>query len=79
MPLLWASIKDWRAYLEERREPLAAALAQAEGLTKDKALERIDGFRAVLPMIDRVEVRHTTKGDVTTFTLAVTPSGTLRK
>lgn len=79
IPLLRASLKDWRAYLEQRREPLAAVLAQTDGLSKAKALERLDAFRAGLEMIDRVELRHGAKGDVTAFTLTLTPAAALKK
>ena len=74
-----ASLKEWRAYLEARREPLADLLSQSEGLTKAKALERLDAFRTGLELIDRVELRHSAKGDVAAFTLTLTPSTAMKK
>jgi hypothetical protein len=79
IPLLRASFAKWRAYLAERREPIAAALASSEGLTKAKALERIDASRAALEVIDRVELRYSAKGDVAAFALTVTPALGLKK
>ena len=79
VPLLRASFAKWRTYLAERREPIAAALASSEGLTKAKALERIDASRAALEAIDRVELRFSAKGDVAAFALTVTPALGLKK
>jgi len=79
VPLLRASLEKWRAYLGERREPLAAALAQGEGISKAKALERLDAIRAGLEAIDRLDLRHAAKRDVTAFTLTLTPAAALKK
>jgi Protein of unknown function (DUF3352) len=79
VPLLRASLEKWRAYLAERREPIAAALVQGESLSKAKALERLDAIRAGLEVIDRLELRHSAKGEVAAFTLTLTPAAALKK
>ena len=46
VPLVRLSLKDLRGYLKDRAAGLAAALAQKDKITKEKAREKIDGFRA---------------------------------
>jgi len=79
VPLARASVKAIRAYLKDRREPLAEALAAREKLTKEKAGERIDAMRTNLELIDRLELRLQTSGDRATLTLAVQPAKALKK
>jgi hypothetical protein len=74
VPLLRLSLKDWRSYLKERREPLAAALAKSDGTTKELAGKKLDALRASLELIDRLELRQRVEKDRVTFSLALTPS-----
>jgi hypothetical protein len=78
VPLLRVSLKGWRAYLGQRREQLAEALAGKEGLTRERALQKIDDLRAGLELIDRVELRQATAPGFASFTLTVVPSAPLR-
>jgi hypothetical protein len=67
-PLLRVSFKGWRAYLKERREPLAAALAERDRISPGQARLRLDGLRAGLELVDRLEVLQETKAGQVTFT-----------
>jgi hypothetical protein len=77
-PLLRSSLKEWRSYLAARREPLAGAVACKDGLTKDKALAKIDEVRAVLELFDRVELRQQTSPGFAAFTLTLTPAAAMK-
>jgi len=79
MPLVRVSVKDWRAYLKDRREPLATALANRDGIKKNQALAKIDELRQGLELIDRVELRQQAWGGMVSFTLAIQPSAALQK
>lgn len=79
VPLVRLSLREWRAYLEQRREALATALAGKDGMTREKALTRIDELRNVLELFDRVEVRQAVRADAVSFTMTLTPSAPLRK
>jgi hypothetical protein len=79
VPLARSSVKAVRAYLKERRDPLAEALAARLKTSKEKAAERIDEWRANLELIDRVELRQQTDGDRLTLTLALRPAKPLKK
>lgn len=78
VPLLRANLKEWRAYLAAKREPLAGAVVCKDGLSKDKALAKIDELRAVLELFDRVEVRQQTSPGFAAFTLTLTPSAAMK-
>lgn len=79
VPLLRVSYKAWRAYLKERREPLAAALAKAHGLSAAEAARRLDALRGGLELIDRAELRQSASRGQVRFTLALTPSKPLAR
>jgi hypothetical protein len=79
VPLLRMSFKAWRAYLKDRREELARALAAKEKLTKEKACEKIDGLRHSLELLDRLELRQQAGSDRVTITLAVQTTQPLKK
>jgi hypothetical protein len=79
VPLLRLSFRAWKAYLKERREPLAAALAAKEKLTRERAREKIDGLRNALELLDRLELRQSAGNDRVTFTLAVQFTQPLKK
>lgn len=79
MPLARLSLKDWRAYLKDRREPLAIALAEREDISKEKARLRIDSLRDSLGLIDRVELRRQAAPGLVTYALTLQPAQPLRK
>jgi hypothetical protein len=78
-PLLRVSFKDCRAYLKERREPLAEALAEKNNVSKEEAGKWLDGVQEGLQLIDRLELRQRTTPGQVTFTLALQPSQPLKK
>jgi hypothetical protein len=77
-PLLRASLKAWRSYLAARREPLAGAMAGKDGLTRDKALAKIDALRDAIELFDRVELRQQASPGRASFTLTLTPAAPMR-
>jgi hypothetical protein len=79
IPLLRVSFKDWRAYLKERRDVLAGVLGVRDKLPREKTLEKLDGLRAVLELVDRLELRRQVGDDRLTFTLAVQTAQPLKK
>jgi hypothetical protein len=79
VPLLRLSLKDWRAYLKDRRDELAAALATQAGTTKDKSREKIDGLRTSLALFDRLELRQEVSKGQVTFRLTIQPTKPLKK
>ncbi|HZY86775.1 MAG TPA: hypothetical protein VFE78_18220, partial [Gemmataceae bacterium] len=67
------------AYLKERREPLAEALAEKNNVSKEEAGKWLDGVQEGLQLIDRLELRQRTTPGQVTFTLALQPSQPLKK
>jgi hypothetical protein len=78
VPLLRVSLKDCRTYLRQRRDPLAAALAAKEEVSREEALRHLDAVLSALRFIDRVELRHRTQGGRAVFTLLVRPAQPLK-
>jgi hypothetical protein len=78
-PLLRISFKDWRNYLRERREELAGAISQKEGIGKDEARSRLDSLADGLQFLDRLEVSQRTAPGLAVFTLSVQTAQPLRK
>jgi hypothetical protein len=78
-PLLRISFKEARAFIKQRREALAQALADREGLTAEDADRRLDGILTGLQFVDRVELRQRTTPGQVVFTLSVQPAGPFRK
>ncbi len=77
--LLRVSVKDWRAYLKDRREPLAAALAARDKITREQASARLDALRANLELVDRIEARQHARAGQVTIALTITAAQALRK
>ncbi len=78
-PLLRVSFKDCRAYLKDRREPLAQALAEKNNVPKEEAARWLDGVQHGLELIDRLELRQRTTPGQVTFTLTLRPARPLKK
>ena len=78
-PLLRVSLKAWRVYLKERREPLAAALAEKNRLTVEETRKRLDELIGVLQFVDRLEIDCRTGPGLAVVTLTVQTAQPLKK
>ncbi len=79
IPLLRISVKDVRAYLKARRDPLADYLADQEKLPVAEVRARLDRLIEGLELVDRIELSHRTTSGQVVFTLKVSPARSLRK
>jgi hypothetical protein len=79
VPLLRVSFKDWRAYVAERRDALAEALAARHEMTREEAGRRLDKLLDGLRLLDRLEVRQRSTPGQVTFTLSVQTAPPLKK
>jgi hypothetical protein len=71
MPLVRVSIKDWRAYLKDHREPIVQFLADKHQLSRDDAGRQLENLLTSLQFVDRVELRQRTASGQVLFTLSV--------
>lgn len=78
-PMLRMSLKRWRDYLQEKRDPLTTMLMTRENLTKEKALGKIEDLRSSLELFDRLELKVQTSPGLATFNLHLTPVASMRK
>jgi hypothetical protein len=78
-PLLRMSLKDLRQYVQDRREPLAAAVAEKNQLPREEADRRLSNLLIGLQILDRLEIRQRTAPGQVTLTLRVKTSKPLRK
>ncbi len=78
-PLLRISVKGWRTYLKERREPLAAALAEANHLSVEQTRQGLDDLVAALQLVDRLDLDCRTAPGLAVVTLTVRTSAPLKK
>jgi hypothetical protein len=69
VPLLRISFKEIRRFVKERREPLAAAVAEKNQISKDEAGKRLDGLVEALQLVDRLELSQRPEAGQVTFTL----------
>jgi len=71
-PVLRLSFAELRRFLKERREPLAAFVAEQNKITKEEALARMDALQVSTQAIDRLEVTQRSTGPgLATWTLRV--------
>jgi hypothetical protein len=56
VPLLRLSLRDWRRYVTERQEPLAAYSAERNGIPRAEATRRLNNLIDGLEFFDRVEL-----------------------
>jgi hypothetical protein len=77
--LLRISFKDLRGYLDQHREPLTAELARRDNIPKEKAREKIEGFRRAIEWFDRIELSQKTAAGQVGLTLTVQTSQALKK
>ncbi|HBI46911.1 MAG TPA: hypothetical protein DDY78_29270 [Planctomycetales bacterium] len=78
-PLLRASLKGWRGYLTERREPLATALAEKNLLPVEEVRKRLDDLIGVLQFVDRLEIDCRTGPGLAVVTLTIQTARPLKK
>lgn len=78
-PLLRISLKAWRSYLQERREPIVQFLIERNKLSRDAAARQLDGLLAGLQFIDGIELRQRAAPGQILFTLSLQTAQALRK
>ena len=78
-PLLRVSLKGWRSYVAERREPLAAILAEKNSMTVEETRKRLDDLLGALQFVDRLEVACRTGPGMAVVTLTVQTAQPLKK
>jgi hypothetical protein len=77
--LLRVSLSRLRDYLKARREPLAAAVADKNGIPKEEAERRLDGLVLGLQLFERLEVTQRPGDGQVTLTLRLQTIEPLRK
>jgi len=79
IPLVRISCKEWRRFLKERREPLAAYLAEQQKITAKEADQTLEGLLTGLEWVDQIDLtQRSTKGQAT-FTLRLKMTAPLAK
>jgi hypothetical protein len=78
-PIVRVSLKSWRRFLKERREPLTHALAEKNGITVEAAGREIDGILFVLGFADRIDLSCRSRAERASLTLSVTPTLPFKK
>jgi len=76
---LRVSVKAWRDFLRQRREPLVAFLAEKDRLPPQEVASRLDNLLTALDFVDRIEVRRKSEPGQVILSLTVTPSRPLRR
>src|SRR5262249_51021838 len=79
VPVVRVSVKAWREFLKQRREPVVAFLAEKNQLPPAEVGARLDKLLAVLEFTDRAELKQKTDAGQVILSLTVTPSKPLRK
>jgi hypothetical protein len=79
IPVMRLSIRDWRNYLKDRADSLAAFIAEKDQLPKDEALRRLTDFLAGLELFDRVEISQRSSPEHFTMMLRLRPAKPLQK
>lgn len=79
VPLLRISVKDWKIYLKERREPIVQFLAARNKLSLDAAGQQLNGLLAGLHFLDRIELHQRTAPGKAIFTLSLQTTQALKK
>jgi hypothetical protein len=78
-PLARLSLKALRQFVERRRAPLSAAVAEKNGLTKDEAGRRLEALLLGLGLADRLELTQRGEPGRTTWTLRLRTTRPLAK
>lgn len=79
VPLLRVSAREWRRFLTERREPLAAAAAEKNGISREEAARALDSMLPFIQLFDRLELSQKATAGQVTWTLRLQPIQPLRK
>jgi hypothetical protein len=79
LPLLRVSFSRLREYVKARREPLALAVAEKNGIPRDEAERRLDGLLLGLQLFERLELSQRPGDGQVTLTLRVQTIEPLRK
>jgi hypothetical protein len=79
IPLLRISVKDWKTYLHERREPIIQFLADRNNVSREDAAQRIKNLLAGLQFLERIELRQRSAPAQVIFTLSVQTTQALKK
>jgi hypothetical protein len=69
VPLLRVSARELYRYLKERRDELAALVAEKNNLSKEEAGRRLDGLLVGLQLLDRIEVSQSSEAGKLSLTL----------
>lgn len=78
-PLVRVSLKEWRGFLQARRDDLSALAAERNRLSLDEAKRRLDGLVAGLQWVDRLDVGLKTSPGMATISLRLRTALPLRK
>jgi hypothetical protein len=78
-PLLRVSLSRLRDYLKARREPLAKAVAEKNGIAREEAERRLDGLVLALQVLERLELSQRPGDGQVTLTLRLQTIEPLRK
>jgi hypothetical protein len=78
-PLLRVSLKGWREYFTERREPLATALAEKNQLTVPDMRKRLDDLIGVLQFVDKFEIDCRAAPGLTVVSITIQTARPLKK
>jgi hypothetical protein len=78
-PLFRTSLKGLRQFVKDRREPLAAAVAEQNGIKKEEAEARLDALVVGLELFDRLELTERPTAGQVTLTLRLQPAQPFRK
>ena len=79
IPLVRISVKDWRAYLKDRRASIVRFLAETNKLEPEAAGRQLDDLLAGLQFVDRIELRQRAAPGQVVFTFAVQTAQPLKK
>src|SRR5262249_30329139 len=78
-PLFRTSLKGLRQFVKDRREPVAGAVAEQNGIKKEDAEARLDALVVGLELFDRLELTERPTAGQVTLTLRLQPSEPFRK
>jgi hypothetical protein len=77
-PLLRISFKAWREFLQERREPIIAFMAEKDKISKEEAGQRLEQVRANLQCVDHIELSQRGTAGQGTLSLRVRTAWALK-
>jgi hypothetical protein len=78
VPLVRISFKAWRDFLQQRREPIIAFMAERDKISKEEAGQRLEQVQANLQYVDHIELSHRATPGQVTLTLRVRTAWALK-